>query len=79
VDLWSFYDRVEAVILDLRAAGEDVQADTVEAAIRGGATGWEVLGRLSDALPRTVSADTTTQAELDALAAWVTEQVRPNP
>ena len=59
--------------------GRDVQAETVEAAIRGGATGSEVLGRLSEALPRAVSSETRTQAELDAPAAWVTEQVRPSP
>jgi hypothetical protein len=70
VDLWDFYERVEAVIVDLRGAGEESQADAVETAIRGGATSGEVLGRLSTALRKTKSADSGLQTELDALAAW---------
>jgi hypothetical protein len=50
VDLWEFYAEVESLIEQLRTLEHAEAADEVEAAIRGGSTSGEILGRLRAAL-----------------------------
>ena len=70
VDLRQYYDQVEKLNVDLRVLGHEGEAEErVEIAIRSGATGGEILGRLSLALPA-VAADVPQLAdETDVLAA----------
>jgi len=77
VDLWEYYERVEQLMLDVRGSGHEVQADAVETAIRGGATSGEILGRLSLALPEASKTAPTHRAEIDDLAAWTADALRP--
>jgi hypothetical protein len=50
--LAEFYEYVEQLLPRLRSTGQSVLGDTVETALRGGATSSEILGNLWFALGR---------------------------
>lgn len=77
VDLWEYYEQVEQLILDLRRCGHIQEADTVETAIRGGATSGEILGRLSLALPPAAKTAPEYRSEIDHLVAWTVDALWP--
>jgi hypothetical protein len=73
VNLSEFYEHIETLILDLRSSGHPKESEEVEIAIRGGATGGEILGRLSVELPSVARRLPEYRAEVDVLAAWAKE------
>jgi hypothetical protein len=79
MDLWQFYDRVEALIRNLRDAGCSEAASHVERALRAGATSGEILGDLKMALPSARAAAPEMSADIDDLEAFVSEALWPRP
>jgi hypothetical protein len=77
VDLWDFYDGVEALIVTLRETGHMAEATQVEDAIRGGATSGEILGRLFVALPQVRPVVPELSSEIQTLEAFVHAALRP--
>ena len=76
MDLWEYYERVEALILSLREAGCSDEADQVEVAIRGGATAGEILGRLSLTLPGVAASAPRLEGEVNVLVSWTKKALR---
>ncbi len=70
VDIWEFYERVEKLILDLRSSAHTEESGEVEAALRGGSTSGEILGRLTSALTDVAPRVPDLSPEVRALAAW---------
>jgi hypothetical protein len=71
MDLREFYDRIEALIVSLRTSDDLNAANSVEAAIRGGATSGEILDRLSGALPKAGTAGPEVAVEVVELQAFI--------